>query len=76
MPSRRVSRAAGPAAHDASHVAGDQFEAPKNEGAHQNLIQLRIGLHQREQLLVTEFDHFAGFADPQSPPSTGDPKSD
>ena len=34
--------------HHSTHVAREQFEATKNEGAHQDLAQLRIGLHQRE----------------------------
>src|SRR6478672_2964482 len=51
--------------HDPTPVARDQLEAPKNEGAHQDLAQLRIGLHQREELLATEFNHLPWFADAQ-----------
>src|SRR5207249_5054098 len=51
--------------HDPAHVAREQLETTQNEGAHQDLAQLRIGLHQRQQLLATESNHFAWFADAQ-----------
>ena len=45
--------------HDPAHVAREQLETTQNEGAHQDLAQLRIGLYQRTQLLATDFNHFA-----------------
>jgi hypothetical protein len=50
----------------------DQFEAPKDEGAHENLAELDIGLHQRLQSMAVKLNHFAGLfhaSARQRPPS-------
>jgi hypothetical protein len=36
--------------HDPTHVTREQFEATENEGAHQDLAQLRVGPRQREHV--------------------------
>ena len=41
---------------DVTQIARDQLEAAQNEGPHQDLAQLGIGLDQREQLLAIEFE--------------------
>jgi hypothetical protein len=41
----------------------DQFSAPKDESAHQDLADLGVGLHQRKRSTVIDLDHFPGLAD-------------
>ena len=42
---------------------GDQLDAAQDERPHQDLAQLGVGLHQREQLLAIDLDHLARLAD-------------
>ena len=47
----------------------DQLDAAQDERPHQDLAQLGVGLHQREQLLAIELDHFTRLdgAHPSTP---------
>ena len=47
---------------DVAEAVGDQLDAPQDERAHQDLAQLGVGLHQREQVAAIELDHFSRFA--------------
>ena len=48
-----------PDQHDVAEPARDQLHAAQDEGAHQDLAQLAVGLHQRQQLLAVQLDHLA-----------------
>ena len=48
--------------HDVAEAVGDQLDAAQDERAHQDLAQLGVGLHQRQQVAAIELDHLAGFA--------------
>ena len=48
---------------DVAEAARDQLDAAQDERPHEDLAQLGVGLHQREQLLAIEFDHLAGLGD-------------
>ena len=51
---------------DVAEAAGDERAAPEDEGPHEDLAQLGVGLHEREELLPIELDHLAGVADAQA----------
>src|SRR5215813_402258 len=51
---------------DVPEIVGNHLESPEDERAHQDLAQLGVGLHEVEQLLPFELEHFAGLADPQT----------
>ena len=50
-----------PMQHDVAEAVRDQLDAAQDEGAHQDLAQLAVGLHQRQQVLAIELDHLAGL---------------
>ena len=43
---------------DVAEAAGDELAAAQDEGAHQDLAELAVGLHQRQQPLALDLDHF------------------
>ena len=60
------SRAVRRSDNDIAEMLGNQFEAAEDEGPHQDLAQLRVGLDEREQFLASELDHVAWLGDPQA----------
>src|SRR5437867_10620354 len=50
--------------HGISVATRNQLHAPEDECSHDNLAQLAVGLHERQQLLPLEMNYFAGFAHP------------
>ncbi len=49
--------------HDVAEPVRDQLHAAQDEGAHEDLAQLAVGLHERQQLLAVQLDHLARRAD-------------
>src|SRR6202040_262151 len=47
---------------DVTDSARDDLHAPQDERPHQDLAQLAVGLHERQQLLATHLDHRARLA--------------
>ena len=54
--SRRMVR---PDEHDVAEAVRDELHPPEDEGPHQDLAELGVRLHQRQQLLVIELDDLA-----------------
>ena len=48
--------------HDVAEAARDQLHPAQDEGAHQDLAELGVGLHERQQLVAIQLDHLARFA--------------
>src|SRR6266850_668358 len=57
---------ARPDQRDVAFPLADEFYAAQDESPHQNLAQLGISLHQREQPLTSELNDFACFLDPST----------
>ena len=57
---RRVNRANQ---HDVADTLCGQLDPAINVGAHHDLADLGVGLHEAQQLLTRELDDLAGFAD-------------
>ena len=51
-----------PIEHDVAEPVRDQLHAAQDEGAHDDLAQLAVGLHQRQQVLAIQLDHLARLA--------------
>ena len=49
---QRAGAVAGADKHNVAHAVGNQFHSSQDEGAHQDLAQLAIRLHQRQHLLA------------------------
>ena len=49
----------GPDEHDIAEPARNQLDAAQDEGPHQNLAQLGVGLHEGQQVFAIQLDHFA-----------------
>ena len=60
--------------HDVADAVGDELDAAQDERAHQDLAQLGVGLHERQQALAVELDHLAGL-NPAMRTSDGRPDS-
>ena len=64
LPNAQRARAVRRANHDdVADVVGDKLAAAQDERPHEDLAQLGVGLDEREQLLASELDDFAGLAD-------------
>ena len=61
--------------HDVAEPARDQLDAAQDERAHQDLAELGVGLHERQQLVAIELDHFARPRGPVRGPATRRPES-
>src|ERR1700736_2759213 len=48
--------------HHVSESVRDHLHSAEDEGPHQDLAQLAVGLHQRQQLVAVDLDHLAGLA--------------
>src|SRR6185503_3801642 len=48
-----------PDEHDISGPQLDQLDAAEDEGAHQDLAEVGVGLHEGQQMFAIQFDHFA-----------------
>ena len=59
---------------DIAEVVRDQLDAAEHERPHEDLAQLGVCLHQRQQLLARELDHLTGCdrAQPRHRPAAGD----
>src|SRR6202007_1154791 len=60
---QRVGRVARAHQNKVPLAAIDQFYAPQDEGAHENLAELRISCDERTQALPAELQKFARFGD-------------
>ena len=49
----------GPDQHHIAEAVRDQFHPAQDVGTHDDLAQLAVGLHQRQQLFAVQLDHFA-----------------
>ena len=49
--------------HDVAEAVRDQLHPAQDEGAHDDLAQLAVGLHQRQQVLAIQLDHFTRCTD-------------
>ena len=47
---------------DVAEAVRDQLDAAQDERAHQDLAELGVGLHQRQQVFAIELDHLARLA--------------
>ena len=47
--------------HDIAESPRDQLDPSEDEGPHQDIAQLAVGLHKRKQLFAIDLDHFAGL---------------
>lgn len=50
---------------DISKTARDELDTPKNEGAHEDLAQLGVGLHEGQQMITSQLDYFTRLAHAQ-----------
>ena len=48
--------------HDVSVATGNQLHPPEDECSHENLTQLGVDLHERQQPFALDLDQFAGLA--------------
>src|SRR5262245_54884988 len=48
--------------HNISKASRNQLYAAQDERSHDDLAELAVGLHERQQLIALELDQFAGFA--------------
>ena len=55
--------------HDVAQAACDQLPPAQQEGAHEDLAQLAVGLHQREQMVAIDLDHFTRLDGADAPES-------
>ena len=51
---------------DVPKLVSDQLHPPKDEGPHQNLAELGVGLHERQHMFAIQLDHLARFARPRA----------
>ena len=60
--------------HDIAHAARDQLHPAEQERAHQNLAEVAVGLHEREENVAVHLDHCAwrGGADARESTATGE----
>ena len=56
----------GPEQHDVSEAVRDQFYSANDEGAHDELAELAVGLHELQQVFAVDFDDLARLADAHS----------
>ena len=61
--------------HDIAEPVRDQFHPAQDEGPHDDLAELAVGLHERQQVFAVEFDHFARLARRALGPMRGRPES-
>ncbi len=62
LDAQRVGRVHRSDEHDIADPARDELHSPQDEGPHQDLTELRVGLHQRHQLFAMQLDHRARLA--------------
>ena len=55
---------ADPTQHDISQPVRNQLHAAEDERPHDDLAELAVGLHERQQAFAIELDHFAGLDRP------------
>ena len=53
----------------------DQLHSANNEGPHDELAELAVGLHERQQMFAIDFDHFARLARARLGACAGRPES-
>ena len=59
LDAERASGMARPDEHDVAEPVRDQLHPAQDEGPHEDLAQLAVGLHERQQVFALELDHFA-----------------
>jgi hypothetical protein len=59
LDAERSGAMAGSDEHDVSEPVRDQLQATKDESPHQDLAELGVGLHERQQVFAIQLDHFA-----------------
>jgi hypothetical protein len=52
--------------YDISEPVRNQLDPANDEGADDKFADLAVGLHERQQMLVIQLDHFAGLTDARS----------
>ena len=57
------ARVRRPDEHDVAEPVRDQLHAAQDERPHEDLAELGVGLHERQQALAIQLDHFARLAD-------------
>ena len=62
LDAQRAGECAEPTSTTSPMPLRDQLHAAQDERAHQDLAELGVGLHERQQLLAIELDHFARLA--------------
>ncbi len=63
MTADRACAEVGADQHDVAEALVDQVDAPQDEGAHQDLAELGVRLHQRKQRITAELHRFARLGD-------------
>ena len=48
--------------HQVPHVPRNQDHPPQNEGSHEDIAQLAVGLHKSQQLIAVQLNDSAGLA--------------
>ena len=56
---KRSSAMIRPDEHDVAEPVRDQLHPAQDEGAHDQLAEFAVGLHERQQLFTIQLDHFA-----------------
>ena len=59
LDAERAGGMARPDEHDVSEPVRDQLHPAQDEGPQEDLAQLAVGLHERQQVVAIELDHFA-----------------
>ena len=62
LDAERARAMARPHEHDVSQPLRDQLHPAEDEGPHDDLAQLAVGLHERQELLAIQLDHLARLA--------------
>ena len=62
LDAERVSGMARPDEHDVAEPVRNQLHPAEDEGPHEDLAQLAVGLHEGQQVLALELDHGASLA--------------
>ena len=59
LDAERAGGMARPDEHDVSDPVRDQLHPAQDEGPHEDLAELAVGLHERQQVVAIQLDHFA-----------------
>ena len=59
LDAQRAGAMSRPNEHDIAEPVRDQLHPAQDEGPHDDLAELAVGLHERQQLFAIQLDHFA-----------------